>query len=639
MSCSCDHEEHGHCDVHEHHEHDGHGENTLIIIRLILSALLLGTAVLLGLDGWYALAAFLIPYLIIGYDVLIESFENIIHGEVFGEAFLMVIATIGAFAIGEYPEAVAVMLFFQLGELIEDLASDRARDSIEDLMDIRPDRATVIRDGENIQTTPQEVHKGELLLVRPGERIPLDGIITEGSSSIDASALTGESLPEDRGPGDAVVSGTLNLTGVITVRSTSDYESSTVSRILELVHSSGSRKAQSERFITRFSKVYTPCVVISALVLAIIPPLVTGGNWAEWIRRALVFLVVSCPCALVISIPMSFFGGIGKASSRGILIKGSVYLERLAKMDTVVFDKTGTLTEGRLKVSDVITAGEIGKDSLLELCAAIESHSSHPVALCVRQAWAKTVDPGRLSGVQEIPGMGISATVDGQSCLAGNAKLMERFSVTHPEIVPGKTAIHLAREGLYLGCILIEDSLKSEARQAVEQLRALGVKQTMMLTGDNEGAAAQVAAQAGLDGFRAGLLPDDKVAQVESLLGPGSTVAFVGDGINDAPVLARADIGIAMGALGSDSAIESADVVLMDDRLSKLPEAIRLSRRTMTIVKQNIVFAIGVKMLILLLGMFGVAEMWPAVFADVGVMLLAVLNAMRILWSGRKEVR
>ena len=599
------------------------------LLRIVLAALLLIAAALLPVQGVWKALAFVVPYLVIGYDVLWSAVRGIAHGQVFDEKFLMAVATIGAFAIREYPEAAAVMLFYQIGEFFQSVAVGRSRKSIAALMDIRPDSATVLRDGEEQEVEPDEVEIGETIVVRPGERIALDGVILEGSTAVNTSALTGESLPVDLGPGDKVVSGSVNLTGVIRVQTESLASESTVSRILELVENSADKKAKVEGYITRFARWYTPTVVIGALLLAVIPSLVTG-NWAEWIHRALVFLVVSCPCALVVSVPLSFFGGIGGASRHGILVKGANDMEMLAKVDTVAFDKTGTLTQGRFAV-DAVHPREIDADALLDIAAAAESFSTHPLAESIIRAHGKHIDRSRIGEVKELAGRGLQAEIDGELYFVGNARLMEEASADYHDChLPG-TVIHIARGSEYLGHIVINDTLKPDAVEAVAALKSLGLRRTVLLTGDREKVAQKVAGELGVDEVRAELLPAQKVEAVEELLSSGAKLAFVGDGINDAPVLTRADVGIAMGALGSDAAIESADIVLMDDKPSRLPLAVRIARRTMTIVRENIIFALGVKILILILGALGIADLWLAVFGDVGVLILAILNAMRCM--------
>ena len=599
------------------------------LIRIIAAAVLLAAAALLPVEGLWKALAFALPYLVIGYDVLWSALRNIGHGQVFDEKFLMAVATLGAFAIAEYPEAAAVMLFYQIGELFQSIAVGRSRKSIAALMDIRPDSATVLRDGAEEDVDPEEVALGETIVIRPGERIPLDGIVLEGSGSVDTAALTGESMPADVNVGDRVISGSINLTGLLKVRTDSIYAESTVARILELVENSAEKKARVESFITRFARWYTPVVVIGALVLALVPPLFVG-NWGEWIERALIFLVVSCPCALVVSVPLSFFGGIGGAARQGILIKGANELETLSKVDTVCFDKTGTLTQGRFAV-EAVHPREISPEELLDIAAAAESYSSHPVAQSILQAHAGDIDKSRLGEIEELAGRGIRAVVDGETYYVGNAGLMEQVQADYHDCHLLGTVIHIARGSEYLGHIVINDQLKDDAAAAIGALRDLGVRETVMLSGDKAAVAGHVAQQLGIDRCLPELLPAQKVEQVEALLDAGRKLAYVGDGINDAPVLMRADVGIAMGALGSDAAIESADIVLMDDKPSRLPLAVRIARKTMRIVRENIVFALGVKLVILALGALGLANMWFAVFGDVGVLILAILNALRCM--------
>ena len=619
-----------------------------MLIRIIISAALLAVFLplehLLEMPWWVELIIFVIPYVIAGYDVLRSAAVNIIHGRIFDEKFLMMIATVGAFATGEYPEASAVMLFYQVGELFQSIAVGRSRKSIAKLMDIRPDYSVVIRDGKEEKVSPDEVEVGETIIIRPGEKIPLDGVIIEGTSSVNTAALTGESAPVDLGMSDTVISGTLNLTGVIKVKTTSSFGQSTVSKILELVENASDKKAKVENFITKFARWYTPAVVIAAVLLAVVPPLFTGaGSWAVWkvwLIRACVFLVVSCPCALVVSVPLSFFGGIGAASKRGILIKGAGYMEVLSKIDTVVFDKTGTLTKGVFAVED-IHASNIDKPELLDIAAACESFSSHPVAQSIVRAHEDHIDKSRISDVEEIAGKGVKAVVDGHTYYVGNGQLMDLCGAKWHDCHLTGTIIHIARDTAqgpeYLGHIVINDEIKEDSASAIKELKTLGVKELIMLTGDKAKVAQSVAEKIGLTGHHAELLPADKVAKVEELLEKsGAKLAFVGDGINDAPVLMRADVGIAMGAMGSDAAIESADVVLMDDQPSKIAEAIRISRKTMRIVWENIVFALAVKVLILVLGALGIANMWLAVFGDVGVLVIAILNAVRCMRVKKK---
>ena len=597
--------------------------------RIVAAALLTLVAALLPLEGIGKALAFAVPYLVIGYDVLWSAARNIAHGQVFDEKFLMALATLGAFGTGEYPEAAAVMLFYQIGEWFQSIAVGRSRKSIAALMDIRPEFATVLRDGEESEVDPEEVALGETILIRPGERVPLDGTVLEGSSSLDTAALTGESLPVDVTEGARVISGSINLTGLLKVRTESVYQDSTVARILELVENSAEKKARVENYITRFARWYTPCVVIGAVLLALIPPLF-DGNWAMWFNRALIFLVVSCPCALVVSVPLSFFGGIGAASREGILVKGANYLEALSTVDTVAFDKTGTLTQGVFAV-DAIHPREIPEDELLDIAAVAESHSSHPVAESIVAAHKGHIDKSRVSKVEELAGRGVCAVVDGQTFYVGNSKLMEEIGAEYHDCHLSGTVLHVSRDREYLGHIVINDQLKPDAKESIAALKALGVKQTVMLTGDRQQVAENAARALGVDRVYAQLLPAEKVGKVEQLLRDGARLAFVGDGINDAPVLSRADVGVAMGAMGSDAAIESADIVLMDDKPSRLPLAVKLARKTMRIVRENIVFALGVKLLILALGALGFANMWWAVFGDVGVLILAILNAMRCM--------
>lgn len=615
-------------------EHREDAQRKRFLLRLGGAALLFAAALLLraGELQAYALPCFAAAYLLAGYDVLLGAARNIARGRVFDERFLMGLATLGAWAIGEYPEAVAVMLFYQLGAGFEDMAVDKSRRSIAALMDIRPDTATVLRDGKELRLHPEAVAVGECILVRPGERVPLDGCIEAGSTALDLSALTGESLPVDKTVGDRVLSGSLNQSGLIRVRVESPYGESTAARILELVEHAAQRKAPVERFISRFARVYTPCVVFGALLLALLPPLLFARPWAVWIERALIFLVVSCPCALVVSIPLSFFAGVGGASRKGILVKGAQHLETLARTDTLVFDKTGTLTQGRFHVAQLCPAGADAA-ALLETAAAVERYSAHPLAACIREACAKPVDAARLGRVEELAGLGVRAELDGAWAYAGKAQLMERAGVEAFPCEGALSVVHVAHAGRYLGYIRICDTRKPGAKAALLRLRALGIRKTVMLTGDTRQAAAEVAAALGIDEVHAELLPGEKLEAVERLLGAqrGGKLAFVGDGVNDAPALSRADLGIAMGALGSDAAIEAADVVIMDDRLERLAQALAAGRKTLRIARENIAFALCVKGGILLLGALGLTGMWTAVFADVGVMVLAVFNAMRAL--------
>lgn len=603
-----------------------------MLIRIGASAVLLAAAALLPLGGLWRLGAFLIPYAVIGWDILWKAVRNILRGQVFDENFLMALATLGAFCTGEYPEGVAVMLFYQVGELFQSYAVGKSRKSIAALMDIRPDYANVERNGKLIQVSPEEVGVGDAILIQPGERIPLDGLVLEGSSAVDTSALTGESLPRDVEPGDDVVSGCINQSGVLRVQVTRPFGESTVSKILDLVENASSKKAKAENFITRFAKYYTPAVVIGAVLLAVIPSLLTGA-WSAWIHRALIFLVISCPCALVISVPLSFFGGIGGASKHGILVKGSNYMEVLARTDTVVFDKTGTLTKGVFNVT-AIHPDTCSEAQLLELVALAESYSTHPISRSLREAYGLELEKGRLGRAEELSGRGVRAAIDGRTVCVGNGKLMDEIGVSwHPCHRIG-TTVHVALDGKYAGHIVISDEMKPDAREAIQELKALGIRRTVMLTGDAKLVGERVAGELGMDEVHTQQLPADKVRRVEELLREKpekGTLAFVGDGINDAPVLSRADLGIAMGGLGSDAAIEAADVVLMDDKPSRIAGAVLIAKKTLRIVRQNIIFALAVKGIILLLGALGMANMWEAVFADVGVSVIAILNAMRAL--------
>ena len=604
-----------------------------MLFRVLASAVLFAVALLLPTEGWLRLFTFLIPYAVIAWDVLWRAVRNIAHGQVFDENFLMSLATVGALATGEYPEAVFVMLFYQVGELFQSYAVDQSRKSITSLMDIRPDYANIEVDGQLRQVDPEDVAVGDTIVIKAGERIPLDGVVLEGTSNVDTAALTGESLPREAQPGDDVISGCVNLSGLLRVRVTKAFEESTVAKILDLVENSSSKKAKAENFITKFARYYTPAVVLAAVALALLPPLFTSIQWVDSIQRALNFLVVSCPCALVISVPLSFFGGIGGASKNGILVKGGNYLEVLAKTELVVFDKTGTLTRGVFNVT-AIHPDHCGEAQLLELAALAERYSHHPISRSLKEAYGKELDASRVSNVEELSGRGVRATVDGRQICAGNDKLMEDIGVSwHPCHRVG-TTVHVASDGVYLGHIVISDEVKPDAKEAITALKACGVRRTVMLTGDAKAVGESVAQELGLDEVHTQLLPADKVTRVEALLGevsPKGALAFVGDGINDAPVLSRADIGIAMGGLGSDAAIEAADIVLMDDKPSKLADAIRIARRTLAIVRQNIVFALAVKFLVLALSAAGAANMWEAVFADVGVSVIAILNAMRAL--------
>ena len=634
---------------HEHHHEHHHEDSKHQLLVIIIAALLLVGAVIIEktchLETWQLLLVFLVPYLVAGWDTLKEAAEGIAHGEVFNEHFLMSIATLGALAIGflpnaetQFPEAVFVMLFFQIGELFEGYAEGKSRESIAHLMDIRPDTANVKRDGNVVTVSPEEVEVGETIVIRPGEKVPLDAIIIEGNTALNTVALTGESLPREATVGDEVVSGCVNMSGVIQCRTTKSFGESTVSKIIHLVEDAGEHKSHSETFIARFAKVYTPVVVFAALALAVVPPLAFGASFSTWIYRALLFLVVSCPCALVISVPLSFFGGIGGASRNGILVKGANFMDVLAKIDTVVFDKTGTLTHGHFAVV-AVHPEKCDEHHLLHLAAHVEHFSTHPIGAALRDAFPNEATDGcQITEVEEIAGHGIRAKVGNEMVSVGNSKMMESLGVQCHDCGESGTIIHVAIEGEYAGHIVVNDMVKEDSAKAIGDLKSLGIRRTVMLTGDREAVAAEVAGTLGLDDYHANLLPADKIAWVEKELHSNpstlnSQLAFVGDGINDAPVLARADVGIAMGGLGSDAAIEAADVVLMDDKPSKIALAIRIARRTIRIARQNVVFAIGVKILVLLLAALGLATMWMAVFADVGVTVLAVLNAMRTLKS------
>ena len=607
----------------------------LVLLELLPLSSLLDS--LYGSDGGNAvlrratlIVIYLIPYLIVGYDVVLGAIRKIGHGDFLDEEFLMMIATVGALAVGEYPEATAVMLFYQVGELFQSIAVGRSRKSIAAMMDICPDTAIVLRDGAEEEVDPSEVSVGEVVLVKPGEKVPIDGIVKDGNSSLNTAALTGESLPVEVAPGDSVYSGSINVSSAITVTTTTEYENSTVSRILELVENSTDKKAHAEKFITRFARYYTPIVVILAVLIALICAIFTDLGIAGSVYRGLIFLVVSCPCALVVSVPLSFFGGIGAASRRGILIKGSNFLEELSRIDTVVFDKTGTITRGAFAV-DAVHPNEIDEDILIDIAALAESRSHHPVAESIVNAHGKHIDASRLGEVEEIAGRGVRAVIDGQTYYVGNGKLMEDVHADYHEChLPG-TVVHVSRETEYLGHIVINDELKPDSKEAIADLRRAGISEVVMLTGDNEKVAEKVAKDVGIDKYFAGLLPANKVEKIESLMDGTRKIAFAGDGINDAPVLTRADVGIAMGALGSDAAIEAADVVLMDDRLTKIAEAVRIARKTMRIVKENIVFSIAVKIAVMILGALGLAGMKLAVFGDVGVLILAILNAARAM--------
>lgn len=603
--------------------------------RIIIGAAVLATAVLLSLNNeWLQIALFIISYIIVGGDVVKRAVKNIFKGQVFDENFLMSIATIGAFFIGEYPEGVAVMLFYQVGELFQSYAVGKSRKSIASLMDIRPDYANVKKGDELVKVDPDEVQIGDIIVIKAGEKIPLDGKVIEGSSMIDTSALTGESVPREVEVGSDILSGCININGVITAEVTKEFGESTVSKILDLVENASSKKSNSEQFITKFARYYTPVVVIIAVFLAIIPPLVIdGATFSDWIYRALAFLVVSCPCALVISIPLSFFGGIGGASKKGVLVKGSNYLEALAETEIVVFDKTGTLTKGVFNVQEIHPEG-VSKEELLELTAHAESYSNHPISLSLKRAYSKEIDNGRISDVEEISGHGVIATVDGKKVMVGNIKLMKMMDIPYFKGELIGTIVHVAVNNKYIGYIVIADEVKEDSAQAIKELKAANIKQTVMLTGDNKSIGSKVAKELGLDKVYAELLPADKVEKLEELFSQKSKkgkLAFVGDGINDAPVLARADIGIAMGGLGSDAAIEAADVVIMADEPSKIATTMKISKKTLKIAHQNIVFAIGIKIIVLILSAFGITTMWAAIFADVGVTIIAVLNAFRAL--------
>ena len=616
-------------------------QQILIALALvILLKLLLG--VLPALPTPVELLLYLIPYLVVGKDVLRKAIKGVKNRQPFDECFLMAVATVGAFALGDYVEGCAVILFYQIGELFQSVAVGKSRQSISSLMDIRPDYANVEdEDGKLEQVDPDDVEVGTVIVVQPGERVPIDGVIVEGTSALNTAALTGESLPRDVQTGDEVISGCVNMTGLLKVRTTKEFGESTVSKILDLVENSSMKKARAENFITRFARVYTPAVCYGALALAFLPPIVLllmgqPARFGDWIYRALTFLVISCPCALVISIPLSFFGGIGGASACGILVKGSTYLEELARTGVVVFDKTGTLTQGTFKVTGVHPADGITDEQLVEAAALAESWSKHPISLSIKAAYGKEIDSARVTDVEELGGHGVTAKVDGKPVAAGNARLMERLGLSAPAVSETGTVVHVAIDGRYAGCLLIADVVKPHSAEAIRALKAAGVRKTVMLTGDAEPVAKAVSAQLGLDEYHAGLLPGDKVDQIETLIAAKKSkenLAFVGDGINDAPVLSRADVGIAMGALGSDAAIEAADVVLMDDDPAKIALAMRIARRTLRIVYENIVFALAVKFACLLLGAIGMASMWTAIFADVGVMVIAVLNATRALYT------
>lgn len=610
-----------------------------MLIRIIIAAVLIVVFSLLPAEGYLRFVLFMIPYLVIGYDILKKAFKGILNKQVFDENFLMAVATVGAILLGDYSEGVAVILFYQIGELFQSYAVGKSRRNISELMDIRPDYANIEKDGTLEQVDPDEVEIGTIIVVQPGEKVPIDGVITEGTSTLNTSALTGESLPRDAKAGDEVISGCINMTGLLKIRTTKEFGESTVSKILELVENSSSRKSKSENFISKFAKYYTPAVCYGALALAFIPPIVLlimgkPAMWGDWIYRALTFLVISCPCALVISIPLSFFAGIGGASNQGILVKGSNYLETLAQTKYVVFDKTGTMTQGVFEVSG-IHHNEMPDEKLLEYAALAECSSSHPISKSLQKAYGKPIDRNRVTDIEEISGNGVIAKVDGISVAAGNTKLMNRLGIAYQDCHHVGTVVHMAIDGKYAGHILISDIIKPHAKEAIAELKKAGISKTVMLTGDSKRVADQVAEELGIQEVYSELLPADKVSRVEELLNQKSEkdkLAFVGDGINDAPVLSRADIGIAMGALGSDAAIEAADIVLMDDDPLKISKAIKIARKCIRIVYENIYFAIGIKVLCLILGALGIANMWMAIFADVGVMILAVLNAIRTLF-------
>ena len=610
-----------------------------MLIRIIIAAVLIVVFSLLPAEGYLRFVLFMIPYLVIGYDILKKAFKGILNKQVFDENFLMAVATVGAILLGDYSEGVAVMLFYQIGELFQSYAVGKSRRNISELMDIRPDYANIEKDGTLEQVDPDEVEIGTIIVVQPGEKVPIDGVIIEGTSTLNTSALTGESLPRDAKAGDEVISGCINMTGLLKIRTTKEFGESTVSKILELVENSSSRKSKSENFISKFAKYYTPAVCYGALALAFIPPIVLlimgkPAMWGDWIYRALTFLVISCPCALVISIPLSFFAGIGGASNQGILVKGSNYLETLAQTRYVVFDKTGTMTQGVFEVSG-IHHNEMPDEKLLEYAALAECSSSHPISKSLQKAYGKPIDRNRVTDIEEISGNGVIAKVDGISVAAGNTKLMNRLGIAYQDCHHVGTVVHMAIDGKYAGHILISDIIKPHAKEAIAELKKAGISKTVMLTGDSKRVADQVAEELGIQEVYSELLPADKVSRVEELLNQKSEkdkLAFVGDGINDAPVLSRADIGIAMGALGSDAAIEAADIVLMDDDPLKISKAIKIARKCIRIVYENIYFAIGIKVLCLILGALGIANMWMAIFADVGVMIIAVLNAIRTLF-------
>ncbi len=611
-----------------------------MLIRIIIAFVLLVSLMVSEYKGilpeniWFELILFLVPYLIIGYDIILKAFRNIKNGQVFDENFLMMLATFGAFGAKDFSEAAAVMLFYQVGELFQSYAVGKSRQSIADMMDICPEYANIEENGELVQVDPDEVEIGSIIIIKPGERIPLDGIVLEGESLVDTAALTGESVPRRVSPNTEVISGCVNGNGTLKVQTTKEFDDSTVAKILELVENAGSKKAKVENFITRFAKYYTPIVTVAALFLAIIPPVILGGGWSEWIHRACIFLVISCPCALVISVPLGFFGGIGAASRHGVLVKGGNYLEAVAQMTTIVFDKTGTLTKGEFKVSEILPQKDFTTEQLIEIAALAEGYSNHPIAGSIKEAYNKPLNMDRVCEAKEIAGHGVEVLVDGKAVLIGNAKLMRQRNISFVPCESSGTVCYIAYENTYAGVIVISDTIKEGAREAIKAMKQVGVKKCVMLTGDREAAARAVADELGIDELHAELLPADKVAKVEELLNQqkgNDKLAFAGDGINDAPVLTRSDIGFAMGSMGSDAAIEAADIVIMDDDVRKIADIVKLSRKTLTIVKQNIVFALGVKALVLVLGAIGMANMWEAVFADVGVAVIAILNSMRTL--------
>lgn len=617
-----------------------------MLSRIILSFVLLAALMICEHIGvlpkniWLQFILFLVPYLIIGYDIITRAAINIRHGQIFDENFLMMIATFGAFGAQDFSEAAAVMLFYQVGELFQSYAVGKSRKSISDMMDICPEYANIEEDGVLTQVDPDEVEIGSIIVVKPGERIPLDGIVIEGESLIDTAALTGESVPRKAAVNDEIFSGCVNGSGTLKVRTTKEFDDSTVAKILELVENASSKKAKVENFITKFAKYYTPVVTIAAVILAVLPPLVLGGGWIEWIHRACIFLVISCPCALVISVPLGFFGGIGAASRIGVLVKGGNYLEAVSELTTIVFDKTGTLTKGEFKVTELLPENNTEKAQLLELATLAEGYSNHPIAGSIREAYGKEPDLNRVEKAEEIAGHGIRVLIDGKEVLVGNEKLMKEKNIAYTPCTIAGTVCYVAWENTYAGAIVISDSTKEGAKEAIQELKKVGIKKCVMLTGDRKEAAEAVAGELGIDELHAELLPGDKVSKVEELLNTQAgkeKLAFVGDGINDAPVLTRADVGFAMGSMGSDAAIEAADVVLMDDDVRKIAAVVRISRKTLTIVKQNIVFALGVKAIVLILGAIGIANMWEAVFADVGVAVLAILNSMRTLKAQKKN--